>query len=83
MANTASPLDAALPPAVRLHEARERLVLLMVNEAALVLSKGVVADAATLDVAMVFGSGGGPIAAALCTTPTNAASAKSWQHWRI
>ncbi len=60
MSSSASPLDAALPPAVRLHEARERMVLLMVNEAALVLNEGVVADAETLDVAMVFGSGWAP-----------------------
>jgi 3-hydroxyacyl-CoA dehydrogenase/enoyl-CoA hydratase/3-hydroxybutyryl-CoA epimerase len=58
--SAASPLDAALPVAVRLREARERMVLPMVNEAALVLADGIVADAGTLDVALVFGSGWAP-----------------------
>jgi 3-hydroxyacyl-CoA dehydrogenase/enoyl-CoA hydratase/3-hydroxybutyryl-CoA epimerase len=49
-----------LPAAVRLAEARERLVLLMVNEAALALSEGLAEDAATLDLAMVFGTGWAP-----------------------
>jgi 3-hydroxyacyl-CoA dehydrogenase/enoyl-CoA hydratase/3-hydroxybutyryl-CoA epimerase len=48
-----------LPPAVRLAEARERLVLLMVNEAARVLELGL-ADAETIDLAMVFGTGWAP-----------------------
>jgi 3-hydroxyacyl-CoA dehydrogenase/enoyl-CoA hydratase/3-hydroxybutyryl-CoA epimerase len=52
---TASPL----PPAVRLVDARERLVLLMVNEAARVLDRGLV-DADTIDLAMVFGTGWAP-----------------------
>ncbi len=60
MASAASPLDAALPIATRLHEARERMVLLMVNEAALIVGEGIVADADTLDVALVFGSGWAP-----------------------
>jgi 3-hydroxyacyl-CoA dehydrogenase/enoyl-CoA hydratase/3-hydroxybutyryl-CoA epimerase len=50
---------AALPPAARLAEARERLVLLMVNEAALALNEGL-ADADTIDLAMVFGTGWAP-----------------------
>ena len=66
LATTASAVSAALPAASRLHEARERMVLLMVNEAALALGEGLVADADTLDVALVFGSGwashrGGPL----------------------
>jgi 3-hydroxyacyl-CoA dehydrogenase/enoyl-CoA hydratase/3-hydroxybutyryl-CoA epimerase len=54
----ASP-SAALPPAARLAEARERMVLLMVNESALALSEGL-ADAETVDLAMVFGTGWAP-----------------------
>ncbi len=62
---SAGALSAALPPAVRLAEARERMVLGMVNEAALVLSEGL-ADAEAIDLAMVFGTGwaahrGGPL----------------------
>jgi 3-hydroxyacyl-CoA dehydrogenase / enoyl-CoA hydratase / 3-hydroxybutyryl-CoA epimerase len=60
MAPAASALDVALPPAVRLHEGRERMVLPMVNEAALALTEGLTADAETLDVALVFGSGWAP-----------------------
>jgi 3-hydroxyacyl-CoA dehydrogenase/enoyl-CoA hydratase/3-hydroxybutyryl-CoA epimerase len=48
-----------LPPAVRLIDARERMVLLMVNEAARVLERGL-ADAETVDLAMVFGTGWAP-----------------------
>jgi 3-hydroxyacyl-CoA dehydrogenase / enoyl-CoA hydratase / 3-hydroxybutyryl-CoA epimerase len=49
----------ALPPAVQLQEARERLVLLMVNEAAACLGEGL-ADCATIDLAMVLGTGWAP-----------------------
>ena len=49
-----------LPKAARLSEARERMVLLLVNEAARVLSEGVVADARTLDLAMILGTGWAP-----------------------
>jgi 3-hydroxyacyl-CoA dehydrogenase/enoyl-CoA hydratase/3-hydroxybutyryl-CoA epimerase len=49
-----------LPPAARLAEARDRLVLLMVNEAALVLSEGLAEDAQTINLAMVFGTGWAP-----------------------
>jgi 3-hydroxyacyl-CoA dehydrogenase/enoyl-CoA hydratase/3-hydroxybutyryl-CoA epimerase len=52
-------LSAKLPAAVRLAEARERMVLLMVNEAAVAVAKGL-ADAATTDLAMVFGTGWAP-----------------------
>jgi 3-hydroxyacyl-CoA dehydrogenase/enoyl-CoA hydratase/3-hydroxybutyryl-CoA epimerase len=45
--------------AARLAEARERLVLGMVNEAALVLSEGL-ASAESIDLAMVFGTGWAP-----------------------
>jgi 3-hydroxyacyl-CoA dehydrogenase len=55
----ASAPQTALPVTVRLAEARERLVLPMVNESAVVLSEGL-ADAATIDLAMVFGTGWAP-----------------------
>jgi 3-hydroxyacyl-CoA dehydrogenase/enoyl-CoA hydratase/3-hydroxybutyryl-CoA epimerase len=50
---------SALPEAVRLAEARERMVLRMVNEAASALANGL-ADAETIDLAMVFGTGWAP-----------------------
>jgi 3-hydroxyacyl-CoA dehydrogenase/enoyl-CoA hydratase/3-hydroxybutyryl-CoA epimerase len=53
-------LDPALPPATRQHEARERMVLLMVNEAALALGEGLAADAGRIDLAMVLGTGWAP-----------------------
>lgn len=46
---------SSLPWPVRLSESRERMVLTMVNEAARVLSEGV-ADAETIDLAMIFGT---------------------------
>ncbi len=49
-----------LPLVARLTEARERMVLLMVNEAALVLSEGLTEDAATVDLALVLGAGWAP-----------------------
>jgi 3-hydroxyacyl-CoA dehydrogenase/enoyl-CoA hydratase/3-hydroxybutyryl-CoA epimerase len=53
-------LDPALPPATRLREARERMVLLMVNEAALALAEGLAANAGRIDLAMVLGTGWAP-----------------------
>jgi 3-hydroxyacyl-CoA dehydrogenase/enoyl-CoA hydratase/3-hydroxybutyryl-CoA epimerase len=53
-------LFQALPPAARLQQARDRLVLLMVNEAAACLAEGVAADAGTIDLAMVLGTGWAP-----------------------
>jgi 3-hydroxyacyl-CoA dehydrogenase/enoyl-CoA hydratase/3-hydroxybutyryl-CoA epimerase len=50
----------ALPSAVRVSEARERMVLLMVNEAALGLSEGLTARAGAIDLAMVLGTGWAP-----------------------
>jgi 3-hydroxyacyl-CoA dehydrogenase/enoyl-CoA hydratase/3-hydroxybutyryl-CoA epimerase len=50
----------ALPAQVRLGEGRERMVLLMVNEAALGLSEGLAAGAETIDLAMVLGTGWAP-----------------------
>jgi len=55
-----STVSEALPSAVRLSEGRERMVLLMVNEAALGLSEGLTASAAAIDVAMVLGTGWAP-----------------------
>jgi 3-hydroxyacyl-CoA dehydrogenase/enoyl-CoA hydratase/3-hydroxybutyryl-CoA epimerase len=49
-----------LPLAVQMREARERMVLLMVNEAAACLGEGLAADAATIDLAMVLGTGWAP-----------------------
>jgi 3-hydroxyacyl-CoA dehydrogenase/enoyl-CoA hydratase/3-hydroxybutyryl-CoA epimerase len=49
-----------LPPAARLQEARERLVLLMCNEAAAVLEEGLAASAEMIDLAMVLGTGWAP-----------------------
>jgi 3-hydroxyacyl-CoA dehydrogenase/enoyl-CoA hydratase/3-hydroxybutyryl-CoA epimerase len=49
-----------LPGSARLAEARERMVLLMVNEAALVLAEKVAATAATVNLAMVLGTGWAP-----------------------
>jgi 3-hydroxyacyl-CoA dehydrogenase/enoyl-CoA hydratase/3-hydroxybutyryl-CoA epimerase len=53
---TASPL----PPAARLADARERMVLLMVNEAARALEDRLADSAETIDLAMVFGTGWAP-----------------------
>jgi 3-hydroxyacyl-CoA dehydrogenase/enoyl-CoA hydratase/3-hydroxybutyryl-CoA epimerase len=53
------PALAALPPLARLAQARERMVLLMVNEAARVVGEGL-ADVESVDLAMVFGTGWAP-----------------------
>jgi 3-hydroxyacyl-CoA dehydrogenase/enoyl-CoA hydratase/3-hydroxybutyryl-CoA epimerase len=60
----------SLPMAVRIQEGRERMVLLMVNEAAMCLDERLAANAATIDLAMVLGTGwaphrGGPLTYAL------------------
>jgi 3-hydroxyacyl-CoA dehydrogenase/enoyl-CoA hydratase/3-hydroxybutyryl-CoA epimerase len=47
-------------PNVPTSEARERMVGLMVNEAAACLAEGLAADAATIDLAMVLGTGWAP-----------------------
>lgn len=52
--------SAALPEAARVAEGRERMVLLMVNEAALGLSERLTASAEALDLAMVLGAGWAP-----------------------
>jgi 3-hydroxyacyl-CoA dehydrogenase/enoyl-CoA hydratase/3-hydroxybutyryl-CoA epimerase len=51
---------ARLPVSVQMREARERLVLLMVNEAAACLGSGMAADADAIDLAMVMGTGWAP-----------------------
>jgi 3-hydroxyacyl-CoA dehydrogenase/enoyl-CoA hydratase/3-hydroxybutyryl-CoA epimerase len=53
-------LTKALPEAARVTEGRERMVLLMVNEAALALSEKLTATAAALNLAMVLGTGWAP-----------------------
>jgi 3-hydroxyacyl-CoA dehydrogenase/enoyl-CoA hydratase/3-hydroxybutyryl-CoA epimerase len=50
----------ALPAAAHLSEGRERMVLLMVNEAALGVSEGLTTSAAAIDLAMVLGTGWAP-----------------------
>jgi 3-hydroxyacyl-CoA dehydrogenase/enoyl-CoA hydratase/3-hydroxybutyryl-CoA epimerase len=52
--------SVALPPAARQAEARERMVLLMVNEAAMALGEGLAENALAIDLAMVLGTGWAP-----------------------
>jgi 3-hydroxyacyl-CoA dehydrogenase/enoyl-CoA hydratase/3-hydroxybutyryl-CoA epimerase len=49
-----------LAPVEAMRQARERLVLAMVNEAAAVLGEGVAGAAATIDLAMIMGTGWAP-----------------------
>jgi 3-hydroxyacyl-CoA dehydrogenase/enoyl-CoA hydratase/3-hydroxybutyryl-CoA epimerase len=58
-ASLGSPPAVPLPPAARLAEARERLVLRMVNEAVRLLDESR-ADANTIDLAMILGTGWAP-----------------------
>jgi 3-hydroxyacyl-CoA dehydrogenase/enoyl-CoA hydratase/3-hydroxybutyryl-CoA epimerase len=63
-------ISASLPASVRMQEARERMVLLMVNEAAMCLAEHLAEDATLIDLAMVLGTGwaphrGGPLRYAL------------------
>jgi 3-hydroxyacyl-CoA dehydrogenase / enoyl-CoA hydratase / 3-hydroxybutyryl-CoA epimerase len=53
-------VSQGMPPEVRAVEARERLVLLMVNEAAVVLGEGLAETAEMIDLAMVLGTGWAP-----------------------
>jgi 3-hydroxyacyl-CoA dehydrogenase/enoyl-CoA hydratase/3-hydroxybutyryl-CoA epimerase len=53
-------MDRELPVPPRPGEVRDRLVLPMVNAAAACLGEGVAADAATIDLAMVLGTGWAP-----------------------
>ena len=58
--SAASALSRSLPTAVRLQQGRERMVLLMVNEAAACLGEGLAADAGQIDLALVLGTGWAP-----------------------
>jgi 3-hydroxyacyl-CoA dehydrogenase/enoyl-CoA hydratase/3-hydroxybutyryl-CoA epimerase len=49
-----------LPVSASMHEARERMVLAMVNEAAACLAERVAATAADIDLAMIMGAGWAP-----------------------
>jgi 3-hydroxyacyl-CoA dehydrogenase/enoyl-CoA hydratase/3-hydroxybutyryl-CoA epimerase len=53
-------VSKALSPEARLAEARERMVLLMINEAALVVAEGLVDRPEDADLAMVLGTGWAP-----------------------
>jgi 3-hydroxyacyl-CoA dehydrogenase/enoyl-CoA hydratase/3-hydroxybutyryl-CoA epimerase len=50
----------SLPAAVRRQQARDRLVLLMVNEAAACLGEGLTASAQDIDLAVILGTGWAP-----------------------
>jgi 3-hydroxyacyl-CoA dehydrogenase/enoyl-CoA hydratase/3-hydroxybutyryl-CoA epimerase len=51
---------ASLPAATQQREATERMVLLMINEAAAAVGEGLVATPDLIDRAMVFGTGWAP-----------------------
>ena len=53
-------MSQALPAEAREAEARERLVLLTVNEAAMVFGEGLAESAEMIDLAMVLGTGWAP-----------------------
>jgi 3-hydroxyacyl-CoA dehydrogenase / enoyl-CoA hydratase / 3-hydroxybutyryl-CoA epimerase len=53
-------VSQGMPPEVRAVEARDRLVLLMVNEAAMVWGEGLAESAEMIDLAMVLGTGWAP-----------------------
>jgi 3-hydroxyacyl-CoA dehydrogenase/enoyl-CoA hydratase/3-hydroxybutyryl-CoA epimerase len=58
--SAAGTLLATLPPAVQAQQARDRMVLGMVNEAAACLGEGLATDAETIDLAMILGTGWAP-----------------------
>jgi 3-hydroxyacyl-CoA dehydrogenase/enoyl-CoA hydratase/3-hydroxybutyryl-CoA epimerase len=58
--SAAGTLLASLPPAVQAQQARDRMVLGMVNEAAACLAERLAADAETIDLAMILGTGWAP-----------------------
>jgi 3-hydroxyacyl-CoA dehydrogenase/enoyl-CoA hydratase/3-hydroxybutyryl-CoA epimerase len=60
LSNDPSQPLSALPVAAAMQEARERLVLAMVNEAAACLGENLVASAADIDLAMIMGAGWAP-----------------------
>jgi 3-hydroxyacyl-CoA dehydrogenase len=53
-------VSQGMPPEVRAEEARDRMVLLMVNEAAMVWGEGLAESAEMIDLAMVLGVGWAP-----------------------
>ena len=53
-------VSQGMPPEIRAMEARDRLVLLMVNEAAMVLGEGLAESAEMINLAMVLGTGWAP-----------------------
>jgi 3-hydroxyacyl-CoA dehydrogenase / enoyl-CoA hydratase / 3-hydroxybutyryl-CoA epimerase len=53
-------VSQGMPPEIRAEEARDRLVLLMVNEAAMVFGEGLAETAELIDLAMVLGTGWAP-----------------------
>jgi 3-hydroxyacyl-CoA dehydrogenase/enoyl-CoA hydratase/3-hydroxybutyryl-CoA epimerase len=53
-------LLGALPPTVQAVQARDRMVLLMVNEAAACLGEQLTDSAETIDLAMILGTGWAP-----------------------
>jgi 3-hydroxyacyl-CoA dehydrogenase len=55
-----SALPRGLPMSAQMHLARERLVLAMVNEAAVCVSEGIATSAADIDLAMILGTGWAP-----------------------
>jgi 3-hydroxyacyl-CoA dehydrogenase/enoyl-CoA hydratase/3-hydroxybutyryl-CoA epimerase len=59
-ARSAPAATTGLPKAARLTEARERMVLLMVNESALALGEGLAACADAIDLTLVLGTGWAP-----------------------
>jgi 3-hydroxyacyl-CoA dehydrogenase / enoyl-CoA hydratase / 3-hydroxybutyryl-CoA epimerase len=60
LSNDSSQPLSALPAPTAMHEARERLVLAMVNEAAACLGENLTAAAADIDLAMIMGAGWAP-----------------------
>lgn len=62
MLQQGSPSDgiSQLPPKEQAQQARDRMVLLMVNEAAMCLQEQIVSDPQTVDLAMILGTGWAP-----------------------
>jgi 3-hydroxyacyl-CoA dehydrogenase/enoyl-CoA hydratase/3-hydroxybutyryl-CoA epimerase len=58
--NAELPRDVRSAKTENVHESRDRMVLLMVNQAAACLEEGIAVDAPTVDLAMVFGTGWAP-----------------------
>lgn len=60
LGDSAHALLKTLPPPVQMQQARERLVCLMVNEAAACVGEELAEDGVAIDMAMVFGTGWAP-----------------------